>query len=87
MAPTSEGDRDMVVWPLKSSMNLVWPKLSLSNVTDTMHKAAKPLINAEITHEDDSLEINYKGLLFTHRFNYWIKQLVASQKCPYLASR
>jgi hypothetical protein len=82
VAPQSEGDGDKAVWPLKSSMNPVWPKLSLSNVTDAMRKAAKPLMDAEIAHDDDSLEIDYEGLSFTHRFNYWIKRLVASQKRP-----
>jgi hypothetical protein len=35
------------IWPLKSIMNLVWQKLNLGMVSDTMHRAAAPFIEEE----------------------------------------
>jgi hypothetical protein len=57
-------------------MNPVWTKLSLHDVTESMRKAAQPFMlkDANEDDEDDSS--------FAHRFNYWFKRMVASQKRP-----
>ncbi len=71
---TSEEDGDIAVWPLKSTMNPVWTKLSLHDTTEAMRKAAQPFMLKEAKEDDDD------DLPFSHKFNYWFKRMVASQK-------
>jgi hypothetical protein len=76
---TSEEEGDLAVWPLKSTMNPVWTKLSLHDVTESMRKAAQPFMLAEANADEDP----DGELSFSHRFNYWFKRMVASQKRPF----
>ena len=77
--PPSEGG-DQAVWPLKSTMNPVWTKLSLINVTEAMRKAMQPSLDKEMEEYELSDSEDEYPLAF--KFNKWFKRLVASQKRP-----
>ena len=76
------------IWPLKSAMNLVWQKLNLGMVSESMHKAAGLICKEEqVEWEMHCLEMgrevtpNYEGP-FAHSIWSWFGRLVTSQKCP-----
>jgi len=75
------------IWPLKSVMNLVWHKLNFGMLSESMHRAAAPIIDAEWStasqvHLRAGLDPSSGEYPFAHRFSNWFGWLVASQKRP-----
>ena len=75
------------IWPLKSEMNLVWQKLNLGMVSESMCKAAGLICEEErVTWVnccwETSLEVaqDYEGP-FVQSIWKWLGRLVTSQKC------
>jgi len=75
------------IWPLKSDMNLVWQKLNLGMVSESMCCTAVCLITDEDTEYRllcacKGMELaDYSGE-FVLRFQSWFGRLVGSQKQP-----
>jgi len=75
------------IWPLKSVMNLVWQKLNFGMLSEAMHRAATPIIDAEWStvsqvYLQAGMDPSSGEYPFAHRFSNWFGWLVASQKCP-----